>query len=145
MVSSQRVLTSDCAQAYHVFAEVKDALSETGRGLVPEEEASRRWVGVRIHRTVAHRGYDKEAPTGVAIVLRDGRRRIYTWTQGFFESLDGHRSHQHLNLWNSSTRDSLVCPMKRTLRAFSKLDSLHFESRRDGYLHFLILSHFLNL
>ena len=29
-------LTSDCAQAYHVFGEVKDGLSETRRGLVPE-------------------------------------------------------------------------------------------------------------
>ena len=39
MVSTQRitgVLASDCAQAYHVFAEVKDGLSETRRGLVPE-------------------------------------------------------------------------------------------------------------
>ncbi|KAJ5177438.1 uncharacterized protein N7500_000137 [Penicillium coprophilum] len=30
-------LTSDCAQAYHVSGEVDDGLSETHRGLVPEE------------------------------------------------------------------------------------------------------------
>lgn len=48
MVSTQRspkrnlrtFLTSDCAQVYHVFGEVKDGLSETRRGLVPEEEDS---------------------------------------------------------------------------------------------------------
>ncbi|KAJ5606898.1 hypothetical protein N7537_003517 [Penicillium hordei] len=51
-------LTSDCAQAYHVFGEVKDGLSETRRGLVPEgEDSDGRQGEDTVHRTVTHRGY----------------------------------------------------------------------------------------
>ncbi|KAJ5804321.1 uncharacterized protein N7518_000624 [Penicillium psychrosexuale] len=34
---SEGILTSDCAKVHHVFGEVKDGLSETRRGLAPEE------------------------------------------------------------------------------------------------------------
>ncbi|OQD90283.1 hypothetical protein PENSOL_c059G01570 [Penicillium solitum] len=100
-------LTSDCAQAYHVFGEVKDGLSETRRGLVPEGEDSDGRQGEDIG----------QSPTG-AIDLHPTRWEAEDnpwyprntlprdYRHGFSESLGGHRRHQTPNFWTFFTRDS---------------------------------------
>ncbi|CDM29162.1 hypothetical protein DTO013E5_5870 [Penicillium roqueforti] len=129
---SEGILTSDCAKVNHVFGGVKDGLSETRRGLVPEEEDSDGRQGEDIEQSptgvmtkfyeMGGGGYRKGGAEDTGQGSKEDTILRAYYMHGFSESLGGHRRHQNPNLWNFSIRDStlVTCSMKRTLRAFLK-------------------------